>query len=111
MAMNTFLPVMMLKSIGLAAANATVSPGVLDSWVAEIEKHVAENGKFSKSQAGYLPFAPPPLFWDYRCLNCRFWVEPDGCQVVSGRISPSGWCVIWLPPDDKPAFSWIKELR
>ena len=42
----------MLKSIGLAAANATVSPGVLDSWVAEIEKHVAENGKFSKSQAG-----------------------------------------------------------
>ena len=101
---------LLAKSIGLAAANATVFPGVLRPWVDEINRDVAEKGKLSKSQVAYIPFSPPPVFWDYKCRKCLFWQSPGACQVVEGKISPRGWCAIWLPPDDKPAFSWIGEL-
>lgn len=94
----------------MAAANATISPGALQPWVNEIEARVSESGKFSKFTVAYLPLSPPPVFWDYKCKKCRFWIEPDRCEVVEGEISPIGWCAIWLPLDNKPAFSWIGEL-
>lgn len=105
-----FLPTMLLKSISLAGLNATVSPGALQPWVDEIEQDVAEQGKFAKSAVAYLPFSPPPAFWDYKCRKCRFWISPDACQVVEGDISPRAWCAIWLPPDDYKALSWPREL-
>jgi len=108
--MNASIPSLLINSISKAAANATVSPGVLQPWVAEINAHVAEKGKFTKSQVAYLPFSPPPVFWDYKCRKCRFWQSPDSCTVVDGKISPGAWCAIWLPPEDKPAFSWVREL-
>ena len=108
--MNTFLPTMLVKSIGLAAMNATISPGTLQPWINEIETRVTEQGKFTKSQVGYLPFSPPPVFWDYKCKKCRFWESPDACKVVEGAISPSGYCVIWVPPEEYKALSWPKEL-
>jgi len=48
--MNTFPPSMLVKSISVAAANATVSPGTLQPFVDEVEAHVRENGKFAKSK-------------------------------------------------------------
>lgn len=104
------IPVLLAKSIGLAAANATISPGALQPWVDEINKRMAEQGKYSKLAVAYIGLSPPPVFWDYKCKKCRFWIEPDRCEVVEGEISPIGWCAIWLPPDNKPAFSWIGEL-
>ena len=38
---------------------------------------------------------------DQRCTNCQFWIPPEGdktmggCQVVAGKIHPTGWCNIW----------------
>ena len=104
------LPTMLLKSIGLAAANATISPGALQPWIDEINAQVAEKGKFTKQQVAYLPFSPPPVFWDYKCKKCLFWKDPNGCKVVEGEISPGAWCAIWLPTVGKPAFSWMGEL-
>lgn len=108
--MDTFLPNLLFKSISLAAANATIKPGVLEPWIDEINKYVTEKGKFSKPQVAYVPLSPPPVFWDYKCRKCRFWIAPDACEVVEGAIAPRGWCTIWLPPEDKPAFSWVREL-
>ncbi|MBA7615546.1 hypothetical protein ES703_22827 [subsurface metagenome] len=108
--MNTSIPSLLITSISKAAANATISPGTLQPWVEEIEQTVAEKGKFSKPTVAYIPLSPPPVFFDYKCKKCRFWIAPDACGVVEGKISPIGWCAIWLPPDDKPAFSWINEL-
>lgn len=105
-----FLPTMLVKSIGLAGLNATISPGTLQPWVDEIEQTVRERGKFSKASVAYIPFSPPPVLWDYKCRKCRFWINPDACQAVEGDISPKGWCVIWLPPDDYKALSWPEEL-
>lgn len=32
---------------------------------------------------------------DRECSNCKFFVGPDGCQKVDGKISPKGYCVLW----------------
>lgn len=108
--MNTFVPSLLIKSISKAGANATISPGSLREWVDEINTQVVAQGKFSKKQVAYIPFSPPPALWDYKCRKCRFWKGSEVCSVVSGNISPRGWCVIWLPPDYSPAFSWVGEL-
>ena len=108
--MDTSLPKLLVKSISLAARNATISPGVLQPWIDDINRYVTEHGKFSKSQVAYIPFSPPPVFWDYKCKKCRFLIEPNTCKVVEGKISQGGWCASWLPPEGKPALSWVKEL-
>lgn len=108
--MSQSVPNLLIKSITTAAANATVSPGVLEEWVQEIEGYVEEHGKYSKQAVAYLPLSPPPVLWDYKCRKCRFWQEPNSCTVVEGEISPRGWCAVWLPPDDYKALSWPREL-
>jgi hypothetical protein len=30
-----------------------------------------------------------------RCDNCVQWQAPSACKVVSGNISPKGWCSIY----------------
>jgi hypothetical protein len=30
-----------------------------------------------------------------RCDNCLQWQAPNACKVVSGKISPTGWCSIY----------------
>ena len=32
---------------------------------------------------------------DRQCSNCKFFVAPDSCQKVDGKISPKGYCVLW----------------
>ncbi len=31
------------------------------------------------------------------CSGCANFVAPNACKVVSGTISPSGWCVAYAP--------------
>jgi hypothetical protein len=33
---------------------------------------------------------------DHDCSNCKLFVAPDGCRSVDGKISPSGWCKMWI---------------
>ena len=101
---------MLIKSIGLAAADSTYSPGVLQPWVDEVESKVSTDGKFTKPEVLYLPFSPPPVFWDYKCKKCRWWEEPNGCKTVEGEISPQAWCAIWVPPSTYKPFTWFQEL-
>lgn len=101
---------LLVKSIGLAAADATYKPGILQPWVEEIEHYVNLNGKFTKFSVAYFPFSPPPVFWDYKCMKCRWWVDTDACKAVEGVISPRGWCAVWIAPSTYKAFTWPKEL-
>jgi len=32
-----------------------------------------------------------------QCSGCVNFVAPNACKVVSGTISPSGWCVAYAP--------------
>ncbi|GAA5524100.1 iron oxidase [Microbulbifer aestuariivivens] len=31
-----------------------------------------------------------------KCVDCQFWTDPDACQVVEGKISPEGWCSLYV---------------
>ena len=31
------------------------------------------------------------------CSTCTNFVAPNACKVVSGTISPNGWCVAYAP--------------
>ena len=30
-----------------------------------------------------------------KCAGCRFFRKPDKCTIVTGKISPNGWCIAW----------------
>ena len=30
-----------------------------------------------------------------KCSQCRFFRAPSGCSIVTGKISPDGWCIAW----------------
>ena len=30
-----------------------------------------------------------------QCAGCRFFRAPHGCSIVTGTISPNGWCIAW----------------
>ncbi|MGH7024119.1 MAG: high-potential iron-sulfur protein [Caulobacteraceae bacterium] len=32
-----------------------------------------------------------------RCDKCTFWQGPASCKLVSGTISPNGWCSLYGP--------------
>jgi hypothetical protein len=46
-------------------------------------------GTMSKEAADYTSWAK---YMNERCALCRFFIEPDGCKIVKGLISPKGWC-------------------
>lgn len=100
------------NSIGRAAGAAIDAnkKAELQAWIDELERYVTANGKFPKFEVAYLPFSPPPVFWDYKCYKCLKWIEPNACQWVDGTISRSGWCSIWLPMTGYKAFTWPTEL-
>ncbi|MBV1701869.1 MAG: high potential iron sulfur protein [Hyphomicrobiales bacterium] len=32
----------------------------------------------------------------HECSGCNLFVSPGSCKVVSGAISPKGWCQLWV---------------
>lgn len=30
-----------------------------------------------------------------QCSGCRFFRKPSACSIVTGKISPDGWCIAW----------------
>lgn len=85
--------------------------------------HDRPGEKFGKKEARYLPQTPfPPNLWVNSCGRCRFWEEGASgeagrCHVVGRKgdrfggehIHPRGWCKLWLPPENEPAFAWLFE--
>ena len=35
----------------------------------------------------------------FSCAACSFFIKPRSCKVVSGDISPKGWCKLFDLPD------------
>ncbi len=46
----------------------------------------------SKTAAGYVSHP----HHGQKCSGCRYFVPPHSCQVVSGHISPNGWCRLYV---------------
>jgi hypothetical protein len=35
----------------------------------------------------------------FKCALCSFFIKPRSCKVVTGDISPDGWCKLFDMPD------------
>lgn len=58
-----------------------------------ISVRAAAQSKLSKAQSKYQDKPKG----DQRCDGCVQFLAPDGCKVVDGKISPSGWCMLYAP--------------
>jgi hypothetical protein len=55
----------------------------------------AEPAKLSQNAAAYQS-TPKGMF---SCAACALFIRPRSCKVVSGDISPTGWCKLFDLPD------------
>ena len=69
-----------LLGVGLAAAGGAICT-----------RAAAQQSKLSKDQAKYQDNPKG----EQRCDGCAQFVAPDGCKLVEGKISPSGWCTLY----------------
>ena len=68
----------------------------LGGFTALLPAHAeAPAAKLSRSDTAYQT-TPKGMF---SCAICTFFVRPRGCKVVSGDISPTGWCRLFDLPD------------
>lgn len=51
--------------------------------------------RVSQAEAQYQT-TPKALF---TCAACTFFIKPRSCKVVTGDISPVGWCKLFDLPD------------
>jgi hypothetical protein len=55
----------------------------------------ANQAKISQAEAQYQPM-PKGMF---SCGVCTFFIKPTSCKVVTGTVSPTGWCKLFDLPD------------
>lgn len=65
------------------------------------EKLVEDHGKFDQGAgpdgAHYMPAAKNPFVKDgLVCSNCAYWVGPNGCEIVAGKLEPNAICKLWI---------------
>ena len=62
-----------------------VGPGLLGGRRAEAQvKALPQQVQYQQTPKG-----------KQECSNCLQFVAPDGCKVVSGKINPKGWCLLY----------------
>jgi hypothetical protein len=76
---------LLAAALGLAAGPARAAPPDTNQPVVRI----------SRLEAQYQN-TPKGLF---SCAACTFFVKPTSCKVVTGAISPNGWCRLFDLPD------------
>jgi hypothetical protein len=60
-------------------------------------------GSASRARAQSAKAAPSTVGYQTKpsngqqCSGCSQFIAPAGCQLVSGVISPSGWCELYSP--------------
>jgi hypothetical protein len=68
---------------------AMCATGVATILVANVDS--AKAAKLPQQTVGYKPTPKGNL----ECSNCKFFVSPDECTKVAGKISPHGYCLLY----------------
>ena len=75
----------------LRAGLGTLSLGVLVSSL--LAETAQAQQKVSKQMVQYQD-SPKG---GHQCSGCANFIAPAACKVVTGKVSPRGWCTIWTP--------------
>jgi hypothetical protein len=79
-------PTLSRRGVLSGAANCAAVAVVLGASAA-----TAEAPKMKQSEVAYQPNPNAGK----SCNQCANWQPPDACKLVSGAISPSGWCSLF----------------
>lgn len=52
----------------------------------------AEAAKVSQASVGYVTHPNA----GHACGGCKLYEAPAACKLVAGKISPAGWCQLWV---------------
>ena len=55
----------------------------------------AGTAAFAKDNKKQFHYQDKPGPGGKKCAQCRFFKAPSGCSIVTGKISPNGWCIAW----------------
>jgi High potential iron-sulfur protein len=62
---------------------------------------VVASGQLRNAQAAKFPQTSPAVAYQpspkdsHQCDNCMLFQAPESCQVVDGKVAPTGWCKLW----------------
>jgi hypothetical protein len=74
-----------LTRVALLAGGALAASVVRNNEALAQAKATKEAMKYQDKPSG-----------DKQCSNCLQFVAPNGCKVVDGTVSPSGYCIAWV---------------
>ena len=78
-----------LKKLPEVEESAEVDPDESSDNAAEDDVEMVEPGKIDQQAVHYMEPGS-------KCGNCKHWLEPDGCELVSGFIKSDGICMLWV---------------
>ena len=70
-----------LKAIVLPALAVALAATTTPAWASDNKKQ--------------LHYQDKPGRGGKKCSGCRFFRKPAACSIVTGTISPEGWCIAW----------------
>jgi len=74
-----------LRQVALLAGATLAASVVRNNDALAQQKATKEAMKYQDKPSG-----------DKQCSNCLQFVAPNGCKVVEGTVSPSGYCIAWV---------------
>jgi hypothetical protein len=83
--------------------NSTTRRGALKAGLALIAGTGAAAVAASRARAQSAKADPSTVGYQTKpssgqqCSGCVQWDPPNACKIVSGTISPSGWCELYSP--------------
>jgi hypothetical protein len=80
----------------LAVAGGAVAAGAAEDARAEdstVAKPAQE--KFTPEAVHYQPTPKDGQKYGARCVTCMHFEAPSTCKIVSGVVSPQGWCTAY----------------
>jgi hypothetical protein len=75
-----------LLKVGLGAVGGAFAIGA-----ARAADNDAVETKPTKLSPEAVQYQPTPKEWK-KCLYCTYFQAPNACAIVSGTVSPQGWC-------------------
>jgi hypothetical protein len=76
---------LLLQNAAIAASSVSVLGTLAKSATAQAKSSQQVASYQSEPSAGQ------------RCGTCQQFQPPGACRIVSGRISPQGWCKLYFP--------------
>jgi hypothetical protein len=78
---------------GLAVLGGAVSSGAARADETAAAKPAQE--KFTPEAVHYQPVPKDGQKYGPKCLTCAHFEAPAACKIVSGPVSPQGWCTAY----------------